>query len=144
MSSDPENRHSVGGSIVKMNGAVIGCNSKMHKSTVLSITEGEFVKGADGVQDAIYGQQIIQSIGLRVKKKIVWKTDNRGAVDLVNSWTYTGRTRHIATKITFMRELKEEGRLEAVWIPASMMSADIFTKNVGGADFQRHRRAVVG
>jgi hypothetical protein len=52
----------------------VGCNSKMQKSTVLSITEGEFVKGADGVQDAIYGQQIIKSMGLRVKK-IIWTTD---------------------------------------------------------------------
>jgi hypothetical protein len=63
LSSDPENRHCVAGSIVKMNGAVISCKSNMHKTTDLSITEGEFVEVVSGVQDALYGQQVVESLG---------------------------------------------------------------------------------
>jgi hypothetical protein len=76
LSSDPENRHCVVGSIVKMNGAVISYKSKMHKTTDLWITEGEFVKGVSGVRDALYGQQVLESIGLKAKKKIIWNTVN--------------------------------------------------------------------
>lgn len=138
LSSEPEERHSIAGTTVKMCGAVISVKSKMHKTTVLSITEGEFVAGCDGIQDALFVKQAMENMGLQIK------TDNKGAVDLLNSWSATGRTRHIANKITWMRELKESGVLEGKWIPAKDMFSDILTKNVGGTDYKRFRPEFVG
>ena len=89
---------------------MVSAKSQIRKTTVLSITEGEFVAGCDGVQDALYAAHVIESMGLEVDWPIMWDTDNKGAFDLLNSWTSTGR-RHIATRITFMREMKEEGKL---------------------------------
>ena len=66
----------------------------------------------------------------------------------MNSWAATGRTRHIANKITWMRELKEAGKLRGLrgklrWVPAKEMFSDILTKNVGGADYVRHKHQYV-
>jgi hypothetical protein len=74
---------------------------------------------------------------------MVIEVDNKGAVDLVNSWTATGRTRHIATRINFLRELKEQGLISVRWVSNIGMSSDIFTKNVGGKDFYKHRDVYV-
>lgn len=49
--------------------------------------------------------RVLESMGMRDKLPIVVEVDNRGAVDLVNSSTTTGRTRHIAIWINFLREL---------------------------------------
>jgi hypothetical protein len=73
----------------------------------------------------------------------VIEVDNKGAADLVNSWTATGRTRYIATRINFLREINEEGTISVRWISNVAMSSDIFTKNVGGNDFYRHRDVYV-
>lgn len=80
----------MGGTTVKMCGAVVSARSKMHKTTVLSITEGEFIAGWDGIQDAMLATQVLENMGLMVRYPIVWKTDNKGAVNLLNSWSSTG------------------------------------------------------
>ena len=108
-----------------------------------TITEGEFVAGCDGIQDALLAVQVLESMDLKVKYPIVWKCDNKGAIDLLNSWSATGRTRHIANKITWMRELKEEGKLVGEWVSNKEMFSDIFTKNVGGTDYDRHKSQFV-
>jgi len=47
-----------------------------------------------------------------VKKPMLVESDNKGAIDLYNSWTVGGRIKHINTRYYFLRELKEEGILE--------------------------------
>jgi hypothetical protein len=65
------------------------------------------------------------------------------AVDLANSCTAMGRTRLIATSINFLREVKDQGIISVQWISNVSMSSDIFTKNVGGRAFLRHRDVYV-
>jgi hypothetical protein len=47
-----------------------------------------------------------------LKKPMHLFEDNGGAVDLFNSWIVTGNTRYVATRLAFMRELKEQGTLK--------------------------------
>jgi hypothetical protein len=78
-------------------------------TTTLSVTESELVAAVECVQDLLFEKIVLESIGLQVEVPMVLKVDNRGVVDLVNNWSVTGRTRHIAVRINFLRELKEEG-----------------------------------
>jgi hypothetical protein len=59
-------------------------------------------------------------------------THIKGAVDLANGWTANSRYRHIATRINFLRELREEHIISVYWITNKLMTSNIFTKNVGG------------
>ena len=54
------------------------------------------------------------------------------------------RTMHMANKITWMRELNEEGNLEGVWVSKTEMFSDILTKNVGGSDYDWHKKQYIG
>jgi hypothetical protein len=56
---------------------------KNHQPTALLIVKGEFVQSVDGVQDALYIQQVIQSIAKELLNR-----------KLVES---TGQTRHLVT-----------------------------------------------
>jgi hypothetical protein len=82
-------------------------------------------------------------MGLTVKLPMLIEVDNIGVVDLANSWSATGRTRHIASRINFLRELKEEGIIMVKWISNTHMSSNTFTKNVGGKEFEKHRAVYV-
>jgi hypothetical protein len=143
--TDPETRRSVSaGHTAFLEGSPFSARSRMQKCVTLSVTEAEFVSGADCVQDMLYCMRLLESIGLQVEKPMILEMDNKGAVDLVNNWSATGHTRHICTKINFLRELKEEGLLKVVWLSNEFMSSDIFTKNVGGADFHKHSKVYIG
>ncbi len=63
--------------------------------------------------------------------------NNKGAVDLINSFSVGGRTHHINVKQCFLRELKEVKQLVVNWIPGSENSTDTFTKNLDGPLFMQ-------
>ena len=52
---------------------------------------------------------ILEPIVLKVQKHIIVEKDNKGTIDLCNSWKVGGRTKHIDTRYYFSQELKEEG-----------------------------------
>jgi hypothetical protein len=136
--SDPETRRSVSGATVFLCDTVIFAFSRMQKCVTLSVTEAEFVVAVEVVQNMLFAWRVLTSMELQVRLPMVIEVDNQGAVDLVNSWTATGCTRHIATRINFLRELKVQGLISFRWVSNVGMSSDIFTKNVGGKDFYKH------
>ena len=140
---DPETRRSVSGGSTFLNGACVAARSRMQGCVTLSVTEAEFVAGVDTAQDMLFTMRVLESMGLKVKKPMILEMDNKGAVDLANNWSSAGRTRHVATRICFLRELKEEGTLLVKWVSNQVMSSDIFTKNVGGEDYARHASVYV-
>ena len=72
---------------------------------------------------------------------MVLEMDNKGAVDLANSWSVGGRTRHVDVRMYFLRELKDDGLLIIKHISGD---ADIFTKNTTAAVFNKHVVKFVG
>ena len=141
---DPETRHSISGTATFLCGAVVSMKSRMQKCVTLSVTEAEFVAAVDCVQDMLFTMRVVESMGLKVKLPMILEVDNKGAVDLANSWTSAGRTRHVATRINFLRELKEQGLIHVKWLSSDYMSSDIFTKNTNGPDFKKHIKKFVG
>ena len=83
-------------------------------------------------------------IGLKVKKSMILKVDNKGAKDLMNKRSVGGRMRHIEVKQYFIRDLKEAGIFKIEWVPIDEMTADIFTKNLSGPLFEKHAKVLLG
>jgi hypothetical protein len=75
---------------------------------------------------------------------MVLEMDNSGAVDLANNWSVGGRTRHVDVRNYFLRELKDQGMMIIRHIAGDDNDADIFTKNVTAAVFNRHLPNFVG
>ena len=140
---DPETRRSVSGTSVFLQDVCISARSRMQSCVTLSVTEAELVAAVDAAQDMLFAMRVLESMGFKVKKPMILQIDNKGAVDLANNWSSAGRTRHVAVRVCFLRELKEEGVLLCEWIPNEDMSSDIYTKNVGGQAFDRHASAYV-
>ena len=90
------------------------------------------------VQDMLFVMEIVESVGLQVEKPMELYTDNKGVFDISNNWTVGGWTRHIATKCTYLRELKQANIIKFVLVPGETMRADLFTKNLDCGTFQRH------
>ena len=90
----------------------------------LSTTEAEIIALVQCVQEMLYVMKLIESLGLKVRKPMIMHSDNKGAVDLVNGWSVGGGTKHMDSRIMFLRELKEEGVIRVQWIPPNDNSSD--------------------
>ena len=119
-----ETRKSVSGLEVLLNGAPVVMRSIGQKIIALSVTEAELIALAQVVQEMLYVMRILESMHLKVAKPMIVESDNKGAIDLCNSWTVGGRTKHIDTRYYFLRELKEEGVLIFNWISGKINCTD--------------------
>jgi hypothetical protein len=75
---------------------------------------------------------------------MILEVDNKGAVDFINGWSVSGRTRHIEVKQYFLRELKEQGIIKIVWKSGDEMTSDIFTKNLPPSLSEYHGHKLYG
>ena len=118
--------------------------SATQKTVALPSCEAEMNAAVLCVQDMIHQKNTLESIGLRVELPMVLEMDNRGAIDLINSFSVGGCTRHIAVKQCFLQELKEAKVLVVKWIAGSENEADMFTKNLDGPLFKRYAEQLLG
>ena len=96
------------------------------------------------IQDMLFAYEIVKSLGLKVKLPMKAAIDNSGTVFLANGWSIGGRTRHVEVKTNFLREMKETGMFEFQWISTATNEADMFTKNLGGPEFNKFCESVCG
>ena len=141
--TDPDMRKSVSGYSVFLEEAPVAMKSLTQRIVTLSVTEAELYAATLCAQELLHVLRIMESIGLKVKKPITLEVDNEGAVDLVNSWSVGGRTKHIEVRQYFLRELKENGIINTVWKSGKSNESDLFTKNLSGQDFNRHAQNFV-
>ncbi len=141
---DPLTRRSVSGWSVFLEGVPIAEKSKMQGFVTLSVTEAESGAAVSCAQDMLFALQVLESLELKVKKPMYLYMDNKGAVDLFNTWGISGCTRHVSVQLNFLHELKEEGLIEVKWCPTTGNIADIHTKNLGGESFEKHTAIYCG
>ncbi len=70
--------------------------------------------------------------------------DNQGAVEMANVPKMRPRTKHLNIKYHFFRQFVEDGSLQVEHIPGEDQMADVLTKPLEEASFQKHRRAIAG
>ena len=141
--SDPDTRKSISGTAVILEGSPVSMKSGQINTIALSATEAELMSATMCAQDMLYTKRTLESLGLRVRLPMILYVDNRGAVDLANNWNVSGRTRHIEVRQYFLRQLKETNQILVRWTRGSEMIADLFTKNLPTALFEKYSKYFV-
>jgi hypothetical protein len=140
----PDDCRSVSGGKVFMNDVPISFRSVTQKFVMFSVTEAEIAAGVMVAQDMVYVYQLLESLELEVELPMILEMDNSGAVDTANNWSVGGRTLHIDVCNYFLRELKYQGLLVIKHIAGEQNNADIFTKNMMSAIFNKHVPLYIG
>ena len=105
--SCPNTCQSVDGQTVLMEGEPVVIWSQTTRTLAMLWTEAELMLATECAQDMLYVMQILESIGLSVKKPMTLEVDNKGAVNMANGWSVGVQTRHIETRYYLLCELKE-------------------------------------
>ena len=129
--ANKEDRRSVTGYFVQVNGSTIAWKSKKQTSTTLSSTEAEYVTLSYCACELQFLFQLFNELNLPLQKPIIINEDNAGALFIVNNSTVGQRTKHIDTRYHFVRELVENNVLRITYVPTGENPADLFTKNLG-------------
>ncbi len=98
---DMQTRRSVSGYVVYLEEAPVMHRSATQKTVTLLSHEAKLNAAILCVQDMLYAKNLLESIGLKVKLPMMLEIDDKGAVDLINSFTDGGCTRHIDIKQCF-------------------------------------------
>ena len=134
----PDTCHGVSGCTTTLLGVAVITRSVMQQTVKLSVTEAELESAISTVQDMCFVKNILESMELTVQLPMILYVDNKAVEDIVNGWTVGGRTRHIANKQAFLREMKERGELRVIYRKGTDMCSDLFTKNLTGTLFNKH------
>jgi hypothetical protein len=139
-----DSRHSINGWSTWLFGCCVTHRSKMMPIIALSVTEADLYAAVFCAQDMMFVMRLLFSLGLDVQLPMILEVDNKGAVDFINGWSVSGRTRHIEVKQYFLRELKEQGIIKIIWRSGDEMTSDIFTKNLPPSLFEYHGHKFYG
>ena len=116
----------------------ISWRSRRQQITALSTTEAEINALAEAAKEATWLATMLSEIGLIPHDYTVKMfEDNAGCLALVHGKRTPARTRHLAVRIGYLRDLIDSKRIDVIKCATDDMVADPFTKPLGHVEFTR-------
>ena len=106
---DKDDRKSVTGYMLFLNGVLISWKSVSQKPVALSSSEAEFYACSDAVKEIPFIVQVLDFLGVDVEQPVRVRIDNVGAIFMAKN-TAT-RTRHMDTRYYFVKDLQKEKKI---------------------------------
>ena len=103
--------------------------SKTQKMVCLSSSEAELVALTLCAQESKFAQMLLEEIDDNTQRPFIINEDNTGAIFLAENQSVGGRTKHIDTKVSFIRDLIEDNYCHLLYIKSENNYADIGSKN---------------
>ena len=134
--ANPDTRKSTTGSIFFLSGGPISFGSKTQSIVALSTVESELNALSYGAKEAVYLSNFLKELTFKNFNSVPISCDSTGALTVAGNSTYTARTKHIALRFFFIRELVKEGRITLHYVPTGKMLADCATKHLAKIQFK--------
>jgi hypothetical protein len=100
-SGDKDDRKSIGGYMLFVNGMLVSWRSKNQPVVSLSSSEAEFYALAEAAKEIPFVIQILMFLGVPVETPVEVFVDNIGAIFMTENASSTGRTRHMDTRFFY-------------------------------------------
>ena len=117
-------------------GGPISWKSKLQSIIAQSTTESEYIAINSATKEAVFIKQLMTELGAYNQAKFPIYTDNEGALALAKNPVFHERTKHIAVKYHYIRQLIEEGTIDLVYINTKDQKSDGLTKPLDKTKFK--------
>ena len=106
----------------------------------LSSSEAEYYAISEVASELLFVKQVLDFLEVQVDMPMTIRVDNNGAIYLANNAYSGGRTKHVDTRIHFVRDLiqGDEKVLETKFVKSAENKSDTFTKNTSNDLFWKH------
>jgi hypothetical protein len=113
--------------------------SGKQKLVALSSTDAEVIALTECLKQAIWLRNIIKELQITPLQKIIIMQDNKSAIIMVQEVSKFKHSKHILTKVMYVKNMVVTQVLTVRYLSTSDMTADVLTKPVHGALFIKHR-----
>jgi hypothetical protein len=127
--SNPDDRKSISGFVVTINGNPVSWSSRTQKSTALSSCEAEFLALSEAVREALWLWNLFEEIQVGFMKPIAIHVDNQSAIKLAENAVSHQRSKHIDIRYFRVREEVANGKIKLLYVPTQENIADLMTKS---------------
>ena len=139
-----DGRSHTGSCIVIGDVGAVHCRSSKQLIVTKSSTEAELVGLSDSTNQAIHIRSFLISQGYAMGPIIVYQ-DNQSCMALVDRGRLGAeRTRHIHIRYLWVKERVDTGEVRVEYLRSEDMYANVLTKPLQGAQFQREMYALTG
>ena len=123
--------------------AAIAYIAKRQVSIAMSSTESEIMAASLAALEAIFLRGILVEMDSLSAGPTVIGVDNQGAIALAKNYISNSRTKHIKRRHLKIRELVEEMTVMPEFVPTDENPADLMSKPLGRAKFEKFRRMIL-
>jgi len=143
--ADTADAKTTGGWVSMCGGAAWAWAVETLKLQVLSSTEAEYCEAASACKEVLAQERLFAAFRLQFPQQYVVLVDNHSAIALAcGPAVHYQRTKHIATKYHFQRQLMLEGKIRLQHQATHVQFSDILTKSLGKTLHRKHRRVLCG
>lgn len=135
-------RHSTSGFVGFLAGGVFDYGSKKQDAIALSTTWAEIIAASIAALEGAFTLRMLDEIGVVLAPADIY-IDNKGAHDMSIDDVSNSRSKHIERRHRKIRELVQDGLVVARRVKTDDNVADILTKPLGRARFERFRRLLL-
>ena len=137
-----DTRRSTSGIIIKVLGSAVTSVSKRQTAVANSTTAAEFFALAAAVRRISTVKLTLTELGYDVPTVEV-QTDSRCVVDMLKKGHPSERTKHFLIDFYEVKEKVEDGTVSVIHIPGVTNTADLLTKSLPRAAFEKHRKSLL-
>ena len=137
LAANPGNRKSTSDFIFFMSGGPISFGAKTQSLTPQSQStmEAELMAISFEGKEATYLSNFMLEPGFKSFSSVPINCDNTGGLYVAGNSTYSSRTKHIALRFFFFRELVKGGKITIHYVPTQQMLADCATNQLAKTQF---------
>ena len=137
-------KHSTSGHTFHLGSATISWASKKQPSVALSSCEAEIIALSEAAKDMIYLRKFVSGLtGKQPGGPSILRTDNKAARDLSYNPELHNRTKHVARRHFFIRDMVEAFELNVPLVSTVNNYADFFTKSLKPGSFSSMRNKIM-
>jgi transposase InsO family protein len=138
---DIDTRRSTTGYVFTLSGGAISWSSRLQPTVAVSTAEAEYMAAAFAVKEALWLRKLMADLGLGMKPVKIYG-DNQSALKLIKHPIASLRSKHIDVIYHFARERAARGEVKFEYLKTEDMVADIMTKPLPEAKFEKCRDAM--
>jgi hypothetical protein len=127
------------GMVTMFSGGAINWASQLQPVVATSTTVAEIVAASEGAREAEWIWQLLDSLTKMTGKPTIW-VDNEAAVKLAHNPEHHKRTKHLAVKYFYIRDLVTNGFVSVSSVRTGDQLADGLTKALGSVQVEQMRR----
>ena len=135
-----DDRKCTGGMVFYLNESLITWVSQKQRCMALSSCEAEFMAATAAACQCIWLRNVLYQITNECMGPVILYVDNKSAIDLAKNPVFHGRSKHIDIRYHFIRDCVERGEICIKHIPGEEQRADILTKALSTAKFEKIRK----